>query len=201
MGLGLGGWPEDYAASEVPLRGRGAALEAALETMRTVWAGAYAGASGPLPALPERRPGLLLGGLVPAAHRRVARRAQGWVAPSFGLAALTEGVAAVRREWREAGREGRPRVVVERYFCLGTDAEQRAERYLGHYYGPEYLSSVLADTLTSGALVRCELERLSRAGCDDVILFRCTGDLGQVSALAAALDDAGAEGREGYLFG
>ncbi|MEU8140210.1 LLM class flavin-dependent oxidoreductase [Streptodolium elevatio] len=200
VGLALGGWPEDYAAGEVSLRGRGAVMDATLTTMRRVWAGEYAGASGPMPALPAGRPGLLLGGLVPAAHKRVATRAQGWVAPSFGLTTLTEGAAAVRREWRNLSRDGEPRVVVERYFCLGEHAERNADRYLAHYYGSEYFPSVRADTLTGGKQVQDELGRLSAAGCDDVILFPCTGDLGQLTALADVLDEIGATHPDGYTF-
>ena len=41
-----------------------------LATMRRVWAGAVQGASGPMPALPDRRPGVLIGGLVEAACTR-----------------------------------------------------------------------------------------------------------------------------------
>ncbi|MYW05569.1 LLM class flavin-dependent oxidoreductase [Streptomyces sp. SID3343] len=200
VGVALGGWPEDYAAGEVSLRGRGAAMESTLTTMRQVWAGEYSGASGPMPALPQGRPGLLLGGLVPAAHKRVATRAQGWVAPSFGWATLTEGADAIRREWRAASREGEPRVVVERYFCLGKDAEDDADHYLAHYYGPEYLPSVRADTLTTGQQVHDELGRLSAAGCDDVILFPCTGALEQLTGLADILDDMGAVHPDGYTF-
>jgi hypothetical protein len=58
-----------------------------LATMRRVWAGAVQGASGPMPALPDRRLGVLIGGLVEAACTRPAleeagaRRAGG----GFGL--------------------------------------------------------------------------------------------------------------------
>ncbi|MFC7641054.1 LLM class flavin-dependent oxidoreductase [Streptosporangium lutulentum] len=84
VGLGMGGWPEDYAASDVTLAGRGAAFENTLATMRSVWRGEVTGASGPMPALPEGRPGVLLGGLVPAAFTRAAALSDGWVAPPSG---------------------------------------------------------------------------------------------------------------------
>jgi alkanesulfonate monooxygenase SsuD/methylene tetrahydromethanopterin reductase-like flavin-dependent oxidoreductase (luciferase family) len=78
-GLGLGGWPEDFAASHVPTSGTGARLRDTLATMRRVWAGDLSGQGGPMPRLPEGRPGLLFGGLVPAAHKRAAAEAQaGW---------------------------------------------------------------------------------------------------------------------------
>ncbi|MEV4124405.1 LLM class flavin-dependent oxidoreductase [Nocardia sp. NPDC049707] len=118
VGLGMGGWPEDYAASGVSMQGRGHAFEAMLSTMRDVWKGSVTGASGSMPPLPEGRPHILLGGLVPAAFRRAATLSDGWVAPSFGLEMLREGAASVRRQWSLVGRTGSPRVVVERYFCL-----------------------------------------------------------------------------------
>jgi hypothetical protein len=40
----MGGWPEDYAASGVPVAGRGAAFDAVLETLRRAWSGALTGA-------------------------------------------------------------------------------------------------------------------------------------------------------------
>lgn len=55
-----------------------------------------------MPRLPEGRPGLLFGGLVPAAHRRAAAEAQGWVAPLMGQQILEDGVAAVRQAWADA---------------------------------------------------------------------------------------------------
>src|SRR6201991_471503 len=85
VGLGMGGWPEDYAASDVSLAGRAAGFEDRLASMSIVARGVVAGASGPMPALPEGRPGVLLAGLVPAAFTRAAALSDGWVAPSFGL--------------------------------------------------------------------------------------------------------------------
>jgi len=191
-GLGLGGWPEDYAASELSLRGRGPALEAMLATMRRAWAGELEGAGGPMPALAAGRPRVLLAGLIPAAFARAAALAEGWVSPAFGFETFTEGVASVRRAWSDAGRPGRPRFVTARYFCLGDHADDRAGEYLEHYYGSEYLSAAMADTLTSQGHLREELARLSAAGCDDLVLLQCSGALDQVKRLADALDSNGA---------
>jgi hypothetical protein len=93
----------------------------------------------------------------------------------------------VREAWEEAGREDRPRIVVERYFCLGEGAKEIAKQYLHHYYGPTYLSAVLADTMTDVRGLRVELDRLAEVGCDDVVLLPCRGDLDQIVLLAEAL--------------
>ena len=188
-GIGLGGWPEDYAASGAPTTGGGARLEATLETMARVWAGEMAGQGGPTRRLPAGRPALLFGGLVPAAHRRAATRGLGWVAPFFGLEVLAEGAAAVRRAWADAGRPGRPRIVTGRYVALGPDAEAVAEACLRHYYGDEMLATAMADTYTSPARLREELDRLAEAGATDVVLHPCSAAPDQLTRMADAVGD------------
>jgi alkanesulfonate monooxygenase SsuD/methylene tetrahydromethanopterin reductase-like flavin-dependent oxidoreductase (luciferase family) len=186
-GLALGGWPEDYEASELTRRGLGAAMDTIVATMQRVWDGKLSGAGGPLPALPPDRPGLLFGGLVPAAFARAAAAGQGWVAPSFGLQQLTDGVDAVRTAWDRIGRAGRPRVVAVRYFCLGPDADRRAEHYLRHYYGDEYVHLVQADTPTTPEHLEAELRAVRDAGADDLVLMPCTDDITQVTLAAEVL--------------
>jgi alkanesulfonate monooxygenase SsuD/methylene tetrahydromethanopterin reductase-like flavin-dependent oxidoreductase (luciferase family) len=113
------------------------------------------------------------------------------VAPLFGLALLQEGGDAVRRAWADAGRDGRPRVVTGRYFCLGPGAQEIADEYIRHYYGPDFFDEARQDTLTDTNRVHAELRRLSEAGCADVLLFPCSGELEQVSLLAQALQPKG----------
>jgi alkanesulfonate monooxygenase SsuD/methylene tetrahydromethanopterin reductase-like flavin-dependent oxidoreductase (luciferase family) len=187
-GLALGGWPEDYEASELPRRGLGAAMDAMVATMQAAWDGKLAGASGPMPALPPDRPGLLFGGLVPAAFARAAAVGQGWIAPSFGIEQLTAGVDSIRNAWDRIGRAGRPRVVTVRYFCFGPRADEHAEHYLRHYY-LDYVDLVKADTPTTPEHLDAELRRLRDAGADDVVLMPCTDDITQVGLLAEMLDD------------
>ncbi|MGW1737392.1 LLM class flavin-dependent oxidoreductase [Nocardia sp. NPDC001965] len=187
VGLGMGGWPEDYAVSEVSLAGRGAAFESALAAMRTVWRGEVSGASGPVPALPPGRPGVLLAGVVPAGFARAAALSDGWVAPSFGRQALHAGIEAVHREWSRARRPGRPRVVVERYFCLGPGAAEIAEAYVKHYYGAEYVAQIRPDILTDESHLRNEIDHLAEAGADELLLLPSTGALEQIDLLVEAL--------------
>jgi alkanesulfonate monooxygenase SsuD/methylene tetrahydromethanopterin reductase-like flavin-dependent oxidoreductase (luciferase family) len=190
-GLGLGGWPEDFTASRVPQAGGAALWEATLAAMKQVWSGKVSGQGGPMPALLEGRPALLLGGLVPSAYERAARHGQGWVAPLFGLSVLAEGAAAVRRAWAQAKRSGQPRIATGRYFSLGDDADAVADEYIRHYYGDEFFPAARADTLTTGEHLRTELEALRAAGATDLLLFPCSGRLEQVDLLAEALRKAG----------
>jgi alkanesulfonate monooxygenase SsuD/methylene tetrahydromethanopterin reductase-like flavin-dependent oxidoreductase (luciferase family) len=170
-GLGMGGWPADYEASGIPLERRGARFRRMLAAMDEQW---QAG----------DRPRILLGGTVAASYARAATSlSDGWVSPLFGLDLLRDGAAAVAQAWADAGREGRPRIMTGRYFCLGPAPDE----YLHHYYGPDYFAAARADTLTSRAELAAELECLAEAGCTDVVLFPCSGDLDQIALLAEAL--------------
>jgi alkanesulfonate monooxygenase SsuD/methylene tetrahydromethanopterin reductase-like flavin-dependent oxidoreductase (luciferase family) len=189
-GLALGGWPEDYQASELPRRELGAAMDAMVATMLEVWDGKVSGASGPMPALEPDRPGLLFGGLVPASFARAAAVGQGWIAPSFGIQQLTDGVDSIRKAWDRIGRPGRPRVVTVRYFCFGAGADEHAEHYLRHYY-LDYAHLVKADTPTTPEHLDAELRRLRDGGADDVVLMPCTDDVTQVALVAEVLDSLG----------
>jgi alkanesulfonate monooxygenase SsuD/methylene tetrahydromethanopterin reductase-like flavin-dependent oxidoreductase (luciferase family) len=190
VGLALGGWPEDYAVSDASLSARGATFDDTLAAMRQVWSGAVSGASGPMPALPTGHPRVLIGGLVAASFTRAASHGDGWVAPSFGMQVLKDGITSARRAWREAGRHEQPRIVVERYFSLGDGANEIADHYLMHYYGSEYFAAVRADALTSPERIRDELQRLAEAGCDDVVLLPCSAELDQVGLLADTVSDS-----------
>lgn len=190
-GLGLGGWPEDYSASNVSLSGRGKLFDAMLSTMRRVWDGQLTGASGPIPAQPPGRPRLLLAGMAAASFRRVAAIGEGWVAPLISLEVVAPGIKAAREAWQTAGRSGACRVVIGRYFCLGPAADALADEYVDHYYTQQFFADVRKDTLTTSEHLRSELSRLRVAGCDDVLLYPCSHDLAQVDLLAAALDSIG----------
>jgi alkanesulfonate monooxygenase SsuD/methylene tetrahydromethanopterin reductase-like flavin-dependent oxidoreductase (luciferase family) len=186
-GLGLGGWPDDYAASGLSTSGAGRRLDEAVGIMRRVWAGDFQGHGGSMRVVFEGRPSLLFGGLVPAAYQRAATRGEGWVAPLFGLRVLEAGVTAVRQAWADAGRSGEPRVVTGRYFSLGPNADVVADEYVRHYYGHEYFPFARADTLTSPQQVRMELDRLANVGTTDVVLYPSSADLAQVELLGDAV--------------
>jgi alkanesulfonate monooxygenase SsuD/methylene tetrahydromethanopterin reductase-like flavin-dependent oxidoreductase (luciferase family) len=178
-GLGMGGWPADYEAGGVPLAGRGARFDASLTAMQRTWQ-----ATG-------HQPRIVLAATVPTAFARAAIDiSEGWVAPLFGLALLQDGIAAVEQAWIAAGRDGRPRIVTGRYFSLGPDADEIADAYIEHYYGADSLEVARADTLTTGERIHEELQRLSRAGCDDVVLFPCSGDLEQIDQLARIVEES-----------
>jgi alkanesulfonate monooxygenase SsuD/methylene tetrahydromethanopterin reductase-like flavin-dependent oxidoreductase (luciferase family) len=199
-GLGLGGWTDDYVLSGVPSAGRGAAFDETLATLRRVWTGQVKGEQSGVPALPGGGPDVLIGGATPAAYARVARAGAGWVAPGFGHEVLVSGIAAVRAEWAGAGRAGRPKVLVERYFCLGRDAAAETETYLDRYWenARDYYDLMRASLITDDERLRSELTALTDAGCDDLVLLPCGSGRDQVSLLAEALTRAGARRDTGF---
>jgi alkanesulfonate monooxygenase SsuD/methylene tetrahydromethanopterin reductase-like flavin-dependent oxidoreductase (luciferase family) len=190
-GLGMGGWPDDYTETGTEQSARGARLDAMVQEMQRAWAGEIVGAGGPLPALPEGRPTVLFGGLSPQSHERAARSGHGWVAPLFGFDLLLAGVASTNAAWSRAGRSASPRILTGRYFCLGPDADATADEYIRHYYGDQFFAAARADTLTTEDDLAGELRRLHDAGCHEVVLYPCSGDLAQVDRLATALDSLG----------
>ncbi|TDO45098.1 alkanesulfonate monooxygenase SsuD/methylene tetrahydromethanopterin reductase-like flavin-dependent oxidoreductase (luciferase family) [Kribbella sp. VKM Ac-2527] len=190
-GLGLGGWPDDYTASHASRDAMATLWESTLETFRHAWSGKLSAQGGAMTQLPDDRPALLFGGLVPAAYRRAATHGQGWVAPLFGLPVLKQGVLAVHKAWQKAGKSGRPRVLTGRYFALGKEADSIADHYVHHYYGDAYFDVARADTLTSPDELREHLTALRDAGTTDVVLYPTSAGLEQVSLLAEALDTAG----------
>lgn len=188
VGIGLGGWPEDYAASGVPTTDRGARLDVTIATMRDVWAGAIEGQGGPPRPLPAGRPAVLFGGLVSAAFRRAATLSDGWVAPLMSTAILTTGTAAVRDVWAKEGKPGTPRIVTGRYVSLGARGGATADEYLHHYYGYGY-HAARADTITTVDELDPQVRLLETIDVTDLALYPCTSDIDQVSAVADALGD------------
>ncbi len=110
----------------------------------------------------------------------------GWIFGGGGPEAFAAGASQARQAWRQAGREGEPRLVVNAYACLGADAEAHARGYLGDYYSfaSEYVDQIVAGALTSPKAVADAVAGYSDAGCDELILFPCNPDLAQVALLA-----------------
>src|SRR6266700_3168212 len=116
LGLGLGWMPEEFAAADAVMAGRGARTDEYIEVMRRLWAGGvaefrgefYTVPAGRAAPVPVQRPGppVLLGGTVPRALQRVGRLADGWITSSrANLSRIGEGIAVIRAAAEEAGRD------------------------------------------------------------------------------------------------
>ncbi|HWI94837.1 MAG TPA: LLM class flavin-dependent oxidoreductase [Solirubrobacterales bacterium] len=185
LGVGLGGREDDYEASDVSMRDRGKALDAALERIREVWEGDEVGPSR------QGAPGLVVGGSVDASFARAARFGDGWIAggsPPEEYAGMAEKAKAA---WAAAGREGEPRLMGLAYYSLGDNAEAEAEAYLGDYYaflGEEVAGYIVAGAAKDAETVKQRIAAFEEAGCGELIFFPSSSDPVQVDLLADAAE-------------
>jgi alkanesulfonate monooxygenase SsuD/methylene tetrahydromethanopterin reductase-like flavin-dependent oxidoreductase (luciferase family) len=190
VGISVGGRADDYEATGSSFGQRGRNFDAQLAEMRAVWAQEPRGFAGPIGPVPVQAggPPLLIGGNAAAAFRRMTESGAGWIQGGGGPEAFAAGADRARRAWREAGRDGQPRLAALAYVSLGDDAEGHARRYLGEYYAfmGDFAERIAAGALTSPRKVADAVASFGEAGCDELILFPCNPDIGQVSLTAAA---------------
>lgn len=197
LGVGLGGRAEDYGAAGVPTRSRGTRLTQQLGELKRIWAGerrGFAGAIGPTPAQPLG-PRLLVGGGSPAALTRMARYADGWIAPAGDPESFAKRYPSVIAAWRTAGRAEKPRTVALATFGLGPNAREEAGRVLGDYfaYAGSHVDQIAATVLVDVDAVRDAAARFQAAGCDELLMGPALSDPRQVDLLAEALRFSTAE--------
>ena len=189
LGVAVGGREDDYVAAGLDFHTRGRRFDEMLELWERIWRGDEFGTAGGIgPQPPRGRPALYIGGSVDATFERAARYADGWMLGGAPPDQLRANVPKLEAAWRAAGREGEPYKWALTYFSLGAQAEADAQRYLGHYYA--WLGEV-ADMIAAGAAkdaetVRRYLKAYEDAGCDELVLFPCSTDPGQVDLLADA---------------
>ena len=116
FGVGLGGdFPEEWAACEVPLKERGARMTASLPLIRTLMRGEPTQGEGRFHHFPQTQltpaahraggPPIWIGGFVPAALKRVAHSAEGWIGYMKTPTEYTSSLALIAKEARDCGRE------------------------------------------------------------------------------------------------
>lgn len=190
LGLGLGWREDDYEASGLAFSERGRKLDEMLEEIERVWSGHdYGFAGGIGPDVSADPPKLLLGGSVDASFKRAARHGIGWILGGGTPDQLADGKATVEREWEEAGREGEPYIAALAYFSLGDRGDDEARGYLGHYYaarGEDVAKAIIDSAAKDADTVRGYKQAFADAGCDELFLFPCSSDPGQVDLLAEA---------------
>lgn len=191
LGMAVGGYADDYAASAVPFPGRGRMFDDMLPVMSGVWNGEPQGFAGPIgPAAGLARSQLVFGGHGHRAYTRVATWGGGWIAGSRGVEKFREGAEGVLKAWSGARRDGSPRLMAMPYFSLGDRAGEDGHAFLSDHYaveGDAVASRIAASALTSTREIQDALTAYERAGCDELILFPCSADPGQVRALAGAI--------------
>lgn len=190
LGIGIGVRANDYQATGFDFHRRGKRAEEQLPILRRLWSGGAlssdVGAIGPQSPRPGG-PELLIGGYVPAIVQRIARWADGYMAPGGGEPeAMIKMWREIERAWSAAGRSGKPRWVGASYFALGPNASDHAARYIGANYGynPELAAKRLRTLPASTAAVEDAIKRQTDMGVDEFILRPCAEDLDQMDRLA-----------------
>jgi alkanesulfonate monooxygenase SsuD/methylene tetrahydromethanopterin reductase-like flavin-dependent oxidoreductase (luciferase family) len=192
LGVSVGGRSDDYAVSGVSLESRGRRMDAMLREMTEIWSGAERGFAGPIGPPPTRSggPELLIGGTADASFRRVGEVGHGWTMGGGSPDDFTAGAAKARSAWREAGREGEPRLIALCYFALGDTARDDADTYVRSYYGfaGDGVVGRIADraVVTPATAVQYR-DEFAQAGADELVYYPCSTHVGQVDLLADAV--------------
>jgi alkanesulfonate monooxygenase SsuD/methylene tetrahydromethanopterin reductase-like flavin-dependent oxidoreductase (luciferase family) len=182
LGIGLGAREDDYEASGISTKGRGAALDRQLDRIKGIWQGDEIGPKATRAGGPE----VLIGGAADASFDRAARHGDGWIMGAAGLEPFKQSVGKVDEAWERAGRSGKPRKASLAYYSLGPDAQAHAERNIGHYYAwlGDIGDHIAGSVATSPELVQQEIDGFEQAGCDELIFFPASKHPEQVDLLA-----------------
>jgi alkanesulfonate monooxygenase SsuD/methylene tetrahydromethanopterin reductase-like flavin-dependent oxidoreductase (luciferase family) len=189
LGVATGGREDDYLLTERDFATRGRRFDRQLADLRRAFSGEplLEGSQPVVPDGSEPVP-LLIGGSSEAAIRRTVEFGVGWTAGGTPPQMVAPFVERVRGAWKDAGREGSPRIVALNYFSLG-DTEDRSRRYLRDYYGfggPEFAEMVAGSAHRSPAAIRDVIAAFEEAGVDELVLDPTVGDPAQVDLLAEA---------------
>ncbi|GAA3601288.1 LLM class flavin-dependent oxidoreductase [Kineosporia mesophila] len=186
LGVGLGGRPDDFVADGYGPRGTGKRLDADIEVYRSVWNGdPVGGGTNPGVTSAHRQIPLIIGGNVEATFARVARVGEGFVGGSVPAAMIAPSFDGVRAAWKDAGREGSPRLVAIAYFALGDGEAGRAnvhDYYSAH--GSDLAGFIAGTVSTSAEAVRTVVDEFAAIGADELILNPATDDPDDISRLA-----------------
>jgi alkanesulfonate monooxygenase SsuD/methylene tetrahydromethanopterin reductase-like flavin-dependent oxidoreductase (luciferase family) len=189
LGMGLGARDDDYHTSDIEMGPRGKRFSEQLDELQRLWAGEKRGHSGGVGPKPDPPPTVIVGGGVDASFRRAAKYGAGWIMGGGTPEQFAEGSAKAREAWKDAGRDGEPRLMALAYYSLGQGSEQGVEN-IRHYYDwlGEYGDQIAASVATDADSVKSYVSAFDEAGCDELLLFAGSGDLDQVSELRKALD-------------
>lgn len=104
LGVGVGSHEGEYAAAGASFAARGRALDEGIATLRRAWAGARTADTAEYRLSPANPAPIWVGGSSPAARRRAATAADGWVPLFVAPGDYAAGLAEVRELAEAAGR-------------------------------------------------------------------------------------------------
>ena len=205
LGLGVGGeGAGDFEAAGVPVGERGARADEGIVALRSLLRDRPASFDGRFyrfddvtiePASPQPGgPPLLVGGRSPAAIRRAARHADGWLPYMVSTRHVAEGLAELDRQARDAGRDpDRFHRIVVLFAHVDEDGERartRAIEHLSRRYGMRFECHHIERLCIVGTPEACRarLAAYEEAGVEHVALNPAVDEAGffeQVERLRA----------------
>ena len=188
LGLGVGWREADLLLTGRDFHHRGELFDALLGDLNKAWAGEILQPGtrqvGPPPV--QQPIPLLIGGTSESTVRRVVQHASGWTAGGMPPDAVAGFAEKVRAAWKDAGRDGAPRICALVYFGLG-DTEEQSRQSLLHYYepaGPDMANTVADHALRSADAIRGAVQAFEAAGVDELFFDPSVPDASQVDLLA-----------------
>ncbi|MCI2423223.1 LLM class flavin-dependent oxidoreductase [Saccharopolyspora sp. K220] len=191
LGLGVGARESDYLPSERPFTARGRAFDRQLDFLQRAWRGEpvaegdFAGEHRPV-APPGREIPILIGGHSAQAIRRTVRWGAGWTGAGGGPRRAEPTVREIQAAWREAGREGEPRLLGLAYFSADDRSSAESDSYLRSYYA---YAGDHANTIAEGAVrtpdrIRGIIGEFADIGMTELVFTPTVARLDEVDRLA-----------------
>lgn len=186
----------DYAAAPTSGERRAERCDEQVAYMKRIWSGdAPLTGVPPIGPAPARAggPELLSGSFSANGIRRTARWADGMTSFDHGADAAKVGrdFELARQAWRDADRDGPPRLVGSFYFSLGPRADEAKAWFLDTHYGylsPDGRAAIGARIGTVGtAAVGAALRAYDDIGADEVQLVPMFPSLEQVERASELL--------------
>lgn len=185
LGLGVGAREDDFEAAGQDFHTRGKRWDQDLEVIHRAWRGEPMGAGkpvGPKPVRGDRVP-IVIGGMNDRAIERTVQWGIGW---TVGGAPPEKGgpfAERVRKAWKDAGREGDPRIVGLTYFALGEGSAEKAAAYLTDYYG-QYGSMIAEGMPKTPQELKDTIAKFEGYGFDELMVDPTVADLAQLERAA-----------------
>jgi alkanesulfonate monooxygenase SsuD/methylene tetrahydromethanopterin reductase-like flavin-dependent oxidoreductase (luciferase family) len=188
LGLGVGWRAIDYPLTDHDFNTRGRRFDEQLRDLQKAWAGEplVEGTRSVVPTALQRPVPLILGGTADVSVRRVVNYAEGWTAGGLPPDTVGGMVEKVQSAWKDAGREGQPKIVALVYYSLG-DSDEVSRHNVFDYYKPlgeEMAGMIAGSAMRSPEAITGAIEAYAGVGVDELIFDPTLPDPQQVDMLA-----------------